>query len=45
MFGIILSALMRMSEQAPFFILTAFIFAYAVDTLHMSRNVILAGVV
>ena len=45
MFGIILSALMRMSEQAPFFIFTAFIFAYAVDTLHISRNVILAGVI
>ena len=33
---IILSALLRVSEQAPFFIFTAFIFAYAVDTLHMS---------
>jgi hypothetical protein len=34
---IILSALTRMSEQAPFFIFTAFIFAYGVDTLHMSK--------
>ena len=42
---IILSALLRMSEQAPFFIFTAFIFAYAVDTLHMSRDLILTGVI
>ena len=41
---IILSALLRMSEQAPFYIFTAFIFAYAVGTLHMSRNLILAAV-
>ena len=41
---IILSALVRMSEQAPFYIFTAFIFAYAVGTLHMSRDLILAAV-
>ena len=41
---IILSALLRMSEQAPFYIFTAFIFAYAVNTLHMSRNFILSAV-
>ncbi len=41
---IILSALLRMSEQAPFYIFTAFIFAYAVGTLHMSRDFILAAV-
>ncbi len=41
---IILSALLRLSEQAPFYILTAFIFAYAVGTLHMSRDLILAAV-
>jgi len=41
---IILSALLRMSEQAPFYIFTAFIFAYAVGTLHMSRNLILSAV-
>ncbi len=41
---IILSALLRMSEQAPFYIFTAFIFAYAVNTLHMSRDLILAAV-
>jgi len=41
---IILSALVRMSEQAPFYIFTAFIFAYAVGTLKMSRNMILTAV-
>jgi len=41
---IILSALLRMAEQAPFYIFTAFIFAYAVQTLHMSRDLILAAV-
>jgi MFS family permease len=41
---IILSALLRMSEQAPFYIFTAFIFAYAVNTLHMQRNFILSAV-
>ena len=35
---IILSALLRMAEQAPFYIFTAFIFAYAVGTLNMSRD-------
>ena len=41
---IILSALLRLSEQAPFYIFTAFIFAYAVGTLHMSRDLILTAV-
>jgi MFS family permease len=41
---IFLSALVRMSEQAPFYIFTAFIFAYAVGTLHMPRNFILTAV-
>jgi metabolite-proton symporter len=41
---ILLSALLRMAEQAPFYIFTAFIFAYAVGTLHMSRNLILTAV-
>jgi MFS family permease len=41
---IALSALLRVSEQAPFYIFTAFIFAYAVNTLHMSRNFILSAV-
>jgi MFS family permease len=41
---IILSALLRMAEQAPFYVFTAFIFAYATGTLHMSRDLILAAV-
>jgi metabolite-proton symporter len=41
---IILSALLRMAEQAPFYIFTAFVFAYAVGTLHMERNFILTAV-
>ncbi|HEY7246345.1 MAG TPA: MFS transporter [Xanthobacteraceae bacterium] len=41
---IILAALLRMAEQAPFYIFTAFIFAYAVGTLKMSRDLILAAV-
>lgn len=41
---IILSALLRMAEQAPFYIFTAFVFAYGTTTLHMSRDLILAAV-
>jgi metabolite-proton symporter len=41
---IILSALLRMAEQAPFYIFTAFIFAYAVGTLKMSRDFVLTAV-
>ena len=41
---IVLSALLRISEQAPFYIFTAFIFAYAVTTLKMDRDLILAAV-
>jgi len=41
---IILSALLRMAEQAPFYIFTAFIFAYTVGTLKMSRDFILTAV-
>jgi metabolite-proton symporter len=41
---IILSALLRMAEQAPFYIFTAFVFSYAVGTLKMSRDFILAAV-
>jgi len=41
---ILLSALLRMSEQAPFYVFTAFVFAYAVGTLKMDRNLILAAV-
>jgi MFS family permease len=41
---IILSAFLRMSEQAPFYIFTAFIFAYATGTLKMSRDFVLLAV-
>jgi MFS family permease len=41
---IILSALTRMSEQTPFYIFTAFVFAYAVGTLKMDRNFVLTAV-
>jgi MFS family permease len=41
---IILSALLRLSEQAPFYVFTAFVFAYTVGTLHMSRTFILTAV-
>jgi metabolite-proton symporter len=42
---IILSALLRMSEQAPFYIFTAFVFSYTVGTLKMDRTFILTAVV
>ena len=38
------AALTRMAEQAPFYIFTAFIFAYATGTLKMSRDLILSAV-
>ncbi len=41
---IILSALLRMAEQAPFYIFTAFVFAYGTGTLKMSRDLILSAV-
>ncbi len=41
---IILSALLRMAEQAPFYIFTAFIFSYAVGTLKLSRDFVLFAV-
>jgi MFS family permease len=41
---IILSALLRMSEQAPFYIFTAFVFTYGVGTLKMPRDLILSAV-
>jgi MFS family permease len=33
-----------MAEQAPFYIFTAFIYAYGVSTLHLSRDLILTAV-
>jgi MFS family permease len=41
---IVLSALLRMAEQAPFYVFTTFIFAYATGTLKMSRDFVLAAV-
>jgi metabolite-proton symporter len=41
---IILSAFARMAEQAPFYIFTAFIFAYGTGTLKMSRELVLSAV-
>jgi len=41
---IVLSALARMAEQAPFYIFTAFIFAYGTGTLHVSRDFLLVAV-
>jgi metabolite-proton symporter len=41
---IALSAFARMGEQAPFYIFTAFVFAYGVSTLKMSRDFLLVAV-
>jgi MFS family permease len=41
---IILSAFARMAEQAPFYIFTAFVFAYGTQTLKMPRELILWAV-
>jgi MFS family permease len=41
---ILLSAFARMSEQAPFYIFTAFVFAYGTGTLHVSRDLLLTAV-
>jgi hypothetical protein len=40
---IVLTALCRMAEQAPFYIFTAFVFAYGADTLHVDRNFLLTA--
>ena len=41
---ILLSALLRMAEQAPFYIFTAFIFSYGIGTLKQSRDFLLIAV-
>src|SRR5437868_7375065 len=41
---ILLSAFARMAEQAPFYIFTAFVFAYGVNTLKVSRDFLLVAV-
>jgi metabolite-proton symporter len=42
--AIVLSAFARMAEQAPFYIFTAFIFAYGTKTLQVSRDFLLTAV-
>jgi MFS family permease len=41
---ILLTALARVSEQAPFYVFTAFIFAYGTGVLHVSRDLLLTAV-
>jgi MFS family permease len=41
---IILTALARMAEQAPFYVFVAFIFTYGTTVLHSSRNMLLTAV-
>jgi metabolite-proton symporter len=41
---ILLSSFARMAEQAPFYIFTAFVFAYGTGTLHVSRDFLLVAV-
>ena len=41
---ILLTAFARMGQQAPYYIFTAFIFAYGTGTLHASRNLLLTAV-
>ncbi len=42
---VILSALLRMPEQAPGYIVGAFIFTYATQMLHQTRNFVLMAVI
>jgi len=41
---IVLSALLRMSEQAPFYIFTVFVFTYGTGALKMPRDLVLGAV-
>jgi MFS family permease len=41
---IILTALCRMAEQAPFYLFTAFVFAYGTGILHLHRDFLLTSV-
>jgi metabolite-proton symporter len=41
---IVLTALCRTAEQAPFYLFTSFVFTYGVDVLHLDRNFILTAV-
>jgi metabolite-proton symporter len=41
---ITLSALLRLSEQSPFYLFTAFIFTYGTGTLHLNRGLLVSAV-
>jgi MFS family permease len=41
---IILTALCRMAEQAPFYLFTAFVFVYGTEVLHLERDFLLLAV-
>lgn len=41
---IILTALCRMAEQAPFYLFTAFVFSYGTEILHFQRDFLLVAV-
>jgi len=41
---ILLSAFARMSEQAPFYVFTAFVFSYGIQSLQVSRDFLLTAV-
>ena len=41
---IVLTALCRMAEQAPFYLFTAFVFAYGTAVLHLQRDFLLIAV-
>jgi len=41
---VILTALCRMAEQAPFYLFTAFVFAYGTGILHLNRDFLLVSV-
>ena len=41
---IVLTALCRMAEQAPFYLFTAFVFAYGAGVLHLHRDFLLTSV-
>ena len=41
---IVLTALCRMAEQAPFYLFTAFIFSYGTEILHFERDFLLVAV-
>jgi metabolite-proton symporter len=41
---IVMSALVRMGEQAPFYVFTAFVFSYGTETLGLGRDFLLTAV-